>query len=93
MKADRSDFRHDLAPFFPRLGPNWVQCLRSKDPRLPEARLALFSVRQVAQLLGVSTATVYRLCGRGELAHFRVSHAIRIRLLDLTSYVDAQEDR
>jgi hypothetical protein len=41
----------------------------------------------------VSTATVYRLCERGELAHFRVSHTIRARLLDLTSYVAAQRER
>jgi excisionase family DNA binding protein len=38
----------------------------------------LLSVRQVAKLLGVCSATVYRLCGRGELPHFRVLNAIRI---------------
>jgi excisionase family DNA binding protein len=31
--------------------------------------------------------TVYRLCERGELAHIRVSNAIRIRLEDLDQYV------
>ena len=39
---------------------------------------SLLSVRQVAKLLGVCSATVYRLCGRGELHHFRVLNAIRI---------------
>jgi len=34
------------------------------------------TVRQVAQLLGVSTEIVYRLCERGKPAHLRVSHAI-----------------
>jgi excisionase family DNA binding protein len=38
----------------------------------------LLSVRQVAKLLGVCSATVYRLCGRGELPHFRVLNAIRV---------------
>jgi len=36
---------------------------------------------------GLSTATVYRLCELSELAQFRVSHTIRVRLLDLMSYV------
>jgi excisionase family DNA binding protein len=38
----------------------------------------LLSVRDVASRLGVSTATVYKLCASGELAHVRVSNAIRI---------------
>ena len=36
-----------------------------------EWRLRL-SVREAAQRLSVSTATVYALCDRGELAHVRV---------------------
>ena len=32
----------------------------------------LLSVRQVAALLGVCAATVYRMCEQGELPHFRV---------------------
>lgn len=38
----------------------------------------LLNVRQVAELLGVCTAIVYRLIDRGELAHVRVSNAIRV---------------
>jgi excisionase family DNA binding protein len=38
----------------------------------------LLSVRQVAKLLGVCAATVYRLCEQGRLPHFRVLNAIRI---------------
>ena len=68
----------DLAPFFPRLGPNWVQCLSSKQFPGQGSKRGLLSVRHVAELLGVSTATVYRLCEHGELAHVRVSHSIRI---------------
>jgi excisionase family DNA binding protein len=46
---------------------------------------ALLSVRQIAQFLGVSTAIVYRLCERGDLAHLRVNHAIRISVGDLVA--------
>jgi excisionase family DNA binding protein len=38
----------------------------------------LLTVRQVAKLLGMCPASVYRLCDRGELAHFRLLNAIRI---------------
>jgi excisionase family DNA binding protein len=42
----------------------------------PPARL--LTVREAARLLRVSTATVYKLCARGELAHVRVLNVIRI---------------
>jgi excisionase family DNA binding protein len=35
-------------------------------------------MREVAERLGVRPATIYKLCERGELAHIRVSNAIRI---------------
>jgi excisionase family DNA binding protein len=38
----------------------------------------MLTVRDTAWLLGVSTATVYKLCARGELAHVRVLNAVRI---------------
>jgi len=38
----------------------------------------MLTLREVAGLLGVSTATVYKLCEMGELAHVRVLNAIRI---------------
>jgi excisionase family DNA binding protein len=37
----------------------------------------VLKVREVATLLRVSTATIYTLAEKGELAHFRVSNAIR----------------
>ena len=40
--------------------------------------LRLLKVREVAELLGVSTATVYALCKRGALRHVRVANAIRV---------------
>jgi excisionase family DNA binding protein len=40
----------------------------------------LLSGRQMAKLLGVCPATVYALCDRGELPHFRILNAIRVDL-------------
>ncbi len=38
----------------------------------------LLTVREAARVLRVSTATVYKLCARGELAHVRALNIIRI---------------
>jgi len=48
----------------------------------------LLTVRDVADRLSVSTATVYALVDRGELAHVRVSNAIRISPAALTAYLE-----
>jgi excisionase family DNA binding protein len=47
----------------------------------------LLSVRQVADRLRVSTATVYSLCERGEIPHLRVSNAIRVAPADLDRFI------
>ncbi|MBE2252869.1 MAG: helix-turn-helix domain-containing protein [Myxococcus sp.] len=39
---------------------------------------AVLTVREVAALLRVSTATVYAMVERGELEHFRVVNSIRV---------------
>lgn len=44
------------------------------------------TVRDIAGRLDVSTATVYALVERGELAHVRVSNAIRIAPADLAAF-------
>jgi excisionase family DNA binding protein len=44
---------------------------------LPGGADDLLSVREVAERLGVSTASVYKLCDRSELAHVRVGNTIR----------------
>ena len=46
-----------------------------------ESRRAIrpvLSARHAAKILGVCTATIYRLCERGTLPHFRVQNAIRV---------------
>ena len=47
----------------------------------------LLSVRQVAEALRLSTATVYRICERGKLAHVRVSNAVRVSRRVLEAYM------
>jgi len=44
----------------------------------PHLAPRLLTVREVAERLGVSTATVYALCKRGLLQHVRVANAIRV---------------
>jgi excisionase family DNA binding protein len=45
------------------------------------------TVPGVANRLGVSTATVYALCRRGELGHYRISHAIRVPESAISKYL------
>lgn len=47
----------------------------------------MMTVRRVSECLGLSTATIYKLIDRGELAHVRVSNAIRIDADDLAAYL------
>ena len=47
----------------------------------------LLTVREVAEVLKISTATVYALVKRGDLAHVRVSNAIRVTAMALEHYV------
>jgi excisionase family DNA binding protein len=49
----------------------------------------LLSARAVASHLGVSTATVYKLCGSGKLPHVRVGNAIRVEPGALVAFVAA----
>jgi excisionase family DNA binding protein len=50
----------------------------------------LLTVRQVAERLGVSTATVYALVARGELVHVRVSNSIRVGPADVAMFIAAR---
>ncbi len=59
---------------------------------LPSAVNDLLSVREVARRLGVSTASVYKLCELGELAHVRVSNAVRVAPADLEVFLSRNRE-
>ena len=50
----------------------------------------LFTVRQVAELVGVCAATVYRWAAEGVLPHVRIVNVIRIRRGDLNRLLAAR---
>lgn len=50
----------------------------------------LLTAGEVADLLRVSTMTVYRLIRGGELPAVRVGRSYRVRSQDLDSYLEAQ---
>jgi excisionase family DNA binding protein len=56
-------------------------------------RAGLHTVRAVAAFLGVSRATVYALCDRGELPHVRVGNSIRITGETLRAMLDRSLSR
>jgi excisionase family DNA binding protein len=45
------------------------------------------TVREIAQKLRVSTATVYDLCDSGRLTHLRVNNAIRVSVPALRKFL------
>ena len=47
----------------------------------------LLTVTEVAKLLQVCRATVYKLCDKGELAHARILNSIRIARTDLADLI------
>jgi len=49
----------------------------------------MLTVRDVARRLKVSTATVYKLCSRGDLGHVRVLNAIRIPAEAVAEFAEA----
>ncbi|GAG41823.1 unnamed protein product, partial [marine sediment metagenome] len=50
----------------------------------------LLTVRQVADRLGLCTATVYKLCEQADLVHVWISNAIRVAPADLAAFVEQQ---
>ena len=75
--AAKPDFRESFAAY-----------LLPPSERLGVEGCAL-TVREVADRLGVSTASVYGLVRRGELRHFRVSNSIRVVAFDLDAFSEA----
>lgn len=79
---------------FPRVAPLVTPNGANLVPVLRLAREPLLSVRQVAEQLGVSAATVYAIVERGELPHVRVSsNAIRISRVDLAAFIAGRRSR
>jgi len=67
-----------------------VPCTEVDRPHTRPAarpREALLTVREVAALLRVSTATIYALAARQELPHVRVSNALRFRPEDVEQFL------
>jgi excisionase family DNA binding protein len=61
---------------------------RPQEPQAPAVqRDTLLGVREVAHRLRVSTATVYKLCERGDLPHTRVVNVIRVEPLALEEFI------
>ncbi len=90
--ADGPTF-HPLAPAGTATTPHGAPVVRV--PVAPRAQLhaiqggasRLLTVREVAERLAVSTASIYTLCERGELPHVRISNAIRIAPADLAAFL------
>jgi excisionase family DNA binding protein len=53
--------------------------------------VSLLTVAEVAGRLGVSAATVYKVCAAGRLGHVRVSNAIRVLETALAAYLDPRD--
>ena len=51
------------------------------------APAALLTVRQAADMLTVSTRTVYNLINEGKLPHYRIANAIRVSVADVEDYL------
>jgi excisionase family DNA binding protein len=54
---------------------------------------SLLTVKEVATVLRVSTATVYAMCERGELVHARVSNSIRVSVEALAFFLKRQDQQ
>jgi len=77
---------------FKNFGKKTVQEFRGRRRAHSDVE-RLLTVEEVAQCLSVSTATVYRLCERHELAHVRISNAIRILPAELESFLTQNRRR
>jgi excisionase family DNA binding protein len=83
-----------VSPASPRLAAFGKARAPTEPPRSGTALTALrggardlLSVREVAMQLGVSTATVYKLCDRGDLPHLRVLNSIRVTPSALAAFI------
>ena len=74
----------DFGILVPVVSPGFpVQSL--KRPGAP-----LLTAAEVARLFGVCRATIYKLCAAGQLAHVRVSNAIRFERGAVEAFIAAR---
>jgi excisionase family DNA binding protein len=93
MDGDLSRGSLGIAPNSESFGAIVVQGhpdARTSGPRLVGP---YFTAREVAARLRVCTATVYRLCDSGKLAHVRVSNAVRVGEDDLRAFLRKERRR
>ena len=88
-QGGRATASHRLSESAPIRTPFATHLLPKKKAQLRVIVEPLLSVREVAARLGVSTATVYKLCARGELAHVRVCNSVRVRREDFEAFARA----
>ncbi len=87
-----SNSSQQKAPTSRSFGALVVQALPAGTETAGTAVKGLFlTVREVAARLRVSTATVYRLVEEGQIAHLRISNAIRIAELDLLAFLERRK--
>ena len=67
-------------PFVPSVSPR-------ASLRVVSSPRGLLTIREVAERLGLSKATIYALCERGELPHTRISNSIRVSAADLDVFL------
>jgi excisionase family DNA binding protein len=72
------------APAHQQVGP---------PPAGGSAQEKLLGVRQVAERLRISTATVYKLCDKGELPHTRFLNVIRVAPAELDAFIARRASR
>src|SRR5215472_9430960 len=78
-----------LAPFSQNFAASLLLGQKSSAPEpLPVGDAErLLTVKQVAKRLQVSTATVYKLCEKGEFAHVRILNSLRVAPADLSDFI------
>jgi len=64
---------------------------RTADPRDPSTD-EILTVPQVANMLHKGSNTIYMLCERRSLPHFRVGQSIRFRRSRLIAWMEEQEN-
>jgi len=78
-----------LAPFSQNFAANLLlsQATFATQPVPVADSERLLTVKQVAKLLQVCNATVYKLCDKGDLSHMRILNSIRIAPADLADFI------